>query len=295
MKPAPFKYYDPETTAEVIELLSQYGYDAKLLAGGQSLGPVLNMRLAVPEVIIDLNRVATLREFGWDDGALLLGAMTPQSRLEDDATFARRQPLLAAAIPFIGHRAIRNRGTVGGSLVHADPAAEWPMLAVMLGAEIELENQSAGKRLLKADDFYVDFLTTAVNEDELVTYIRLPEWPVDAGWAFLEFSRRHGDFAIAGIGVQLRVDEGNRCQDVKIGLLGVHPVPCRASKSEAMLRGQTLSDDLLKEAAQQAVAGIEPGEDIHASAAYRRHLTVVLAERALRQAYQDCVGKRAHV
>ena len=295
MKPAPFKYYDPETTAEVVALLDQYGDEAKLLAGGQSLGPVLNMRLSSPEVIIDLNRVDTLRYIEPSNGALRLGAMTLESTLEDDAAFSQRQPLIAAAIPYIGHRAIRNRGTVGGSLVHADPAAEWPMLAVMLEAEIELKSKSSGKRSLKAEDFYVDFLTTAVKDDELLTRVQIPEWPSDATWSFIEFSRRHGDFAIAGIGVQLQVDTNNRCQDVKIGLLGVHPLPCRAKMSEAMLRGQLLSDELVIAAAQQATAGTEPGNDIHASATYRRHLTITLAERALQQAYRDSIGKHIHV
>lgn len=302
MKPAPFKYYDPETTSEVIALLKQYGDDAKLLAGGQSLGPVLNMRLSAPEVIIDLNRVDSLRYVKNGNGSLHLdattieiGAMTLESTLEDDALFSQRQPLIAAAIPFIGHRAIRNRGTVGGSLVHADPAAEWPMLAVMLGVEIELEGANFSKRVLSAKDFYVDFLTTAVNDDELVTGLRLPAWPSNAGWSFVEFSRRHGDFAIAGIGVQLQVDANNHCRDVKIGLLGVHPIPCRAEKSEAMLHGQPLSDELLVAAAQQTVSDIEPGNDIHASATYRRYLTITLAERALKQAYRDSVGKRSNV
>ena len=295
MKPAPFKYYDPDTIDEVIALLNQYGDEAKLLAGGQSLGPVLNMRLSSPEVIIDLNRVDTLRYIEPANGLLRLGAMTLESTLEDDATFSQRQPLIAAVIPYIGHRAIRNRGTVGGSLVHADPAAEWPMLAVMLDAEIELEGQSSGKRRLKAEDFYVDFLTTAVNDDELVTAVHLPEWPTDASYSFIEFSRRHGDFAIAGIGVQLQVDRDNRCQDVKIGLLGVHPIPCRARQAEIMLSGQLLSDQLLIAAAQQATVGIDPGSDIHASATYRHDLTIVLAERALQQAYRDSVGKHIYV
>ena len=295
MKPAPFKYYDPETTTEVLALLEQYGNEAKLLAGGQSLGPVLNMRLSTPEIIIDLNRIDSLRTIESDNGSFRLGAMTLESTLEDDAAFSHHQPLIAAAIPYIGHRAIRNRGTVGGSLVHADPAAEWPMLAVMLGAEIELESKARGKRTIRAEDFYVDFLITAVQDDELVTAVHLPERPSNTHHAFIEFSRRHGDFAIAGIGVQLQIDSDNHCQDVKIGLLGVHPTPCRAQQAEAMLRGEQLSDELLRAASQQATADIEPGSDIHASATYRRHLTVTLAERALRRAYHNSVGEHIYV
>ena len=295
MKPAPFKYYDPETTAEAVALLRQYGDDVKIMAGGQSLGPILNMRLAVPTVIIDINRIAALAYVEQADHIVKLGAMTRQSFLEDSATFQQQQPLIAATIPYIGHRAIRNRGTVGGSLVHADPAAEWPMLAVMLSAEIGMQGGSAGSRTVAAEEFFVDFLMTAVAEDELVTEIILPTWPTRAGWSFIEFSRRHGDFAIAGVGVLLQLDENDRCQDVRIGLLGVHPTPCRARRSEAVLRGRHVSEASLREAAQHAVVEIEPGEDIHASAAYRRHLTIILVERALKQAYHDCLGKRAHV
>ena len=290
MKPAPFRYFDPETKAEALALLQQYGDEAKIIAGGQSLGPILNLRLSVPEVIIDLNRIGTLRYVEPANGMLRIGAMTRESTLEDSHEFRVQQPLIAAAIPYIGHRAIRNRGTVGGSLAHADPAAEWPMLAVMLSAEIELQSAARGRRILKAEDFYVDFLTTAVTEDELITEIRLPAWPANSGWSFIEFSRRHGDFAIAGIGVMLQVNRHNRCREVRIGLLGVHPTPCRAKASEALLRGELLSEALLIEAAQQATADIEPGEDIHASATYRRHLTITLAERALKQAYNDSLN-----
>ena len=295
MKPAPFRYFDPETKAEAVALLQQYGDDAKIIAGGQSLGPTLNLRLSAPEVIIDLNRIDSLRYVEQANGTLRIGAMTRESTLEDSHDFQAQQPLIAAAIPYIGHRAIRNRGTVGGSLVHADPAAEWPMLAVMLSAEVELQSATRGTRTLQTEEFYVDFLTTAVTEDELVTEIRLPAWPANSGWSFIEFSRRHGDFAIAGIGVMLQVDSHNRCQEVRIGLLGVHPTPCRAKTSEALLRGEVLSETLLMEAAQLAIADIEPGEDIHASATYRRHLTTTLAERALKQAYGDSKGKRANV
>lgn len=249
------------------------------------------MRLSTPEVIIDLNRIEALRFMEPANGSLRLGAMTLQSMLEDSPDFGRRQPLIAAAIPYVGHRAIRNRGTVGGSLVHADPAAEWPMLAFMLGAEFELESAASGKRTVTAEQFYIDFLITAVNDDELMTALRLPDWPAKAGWSFVEFSRRHGDFAIAGVGVQLLIDGDNRCQDLKIGLLGVHPIPYRAKMSEAMVRGQPLSDELLVAAAHQTAAEIDPSGDIHASAAYRRHLTITLAERALKQAYRDGVGK----
>ena len=287
MKPAPFKYFDPETKAEAIALLQQYGDDAKIIAGGQSLGPILNLRLSMPEVIIDLNRIDALRDVESVNGRLRIGAMTRESTLEDSQDFQAQQPLIAAAIPYIGHRAIRNRGTVGGSLAHADPAAEWPMLAVMLSAEIELESAARGLRTLKAEDFYVDFLETAVADDELVTGITLPSWQANSGWSFIEFSRRHGDFAIVGIGVMLQVDNQNRCHDVRIGLLGVNPTPCRAKASEVLLRGELLTEALLIEAAKQAISDIEPGKDIHASATYRRHLTVTLAERALKQAYSN--------
>lgn len=284
MKPAPFDYFDPDSVEEVLELLRQYGDEAKLLAGGQSLGPLLNMRLSVPQVIIDLNRVEALNYQREVDGWLVLGALTRQSTLEDDVTLRKRQPLVAEAIPFIGHRAIRNRGTVGGSLVHADPAAEWPALATALQAELVVRRAGQGGRVLGADDFFLSALVTTLEPDELLYEVRLPPWPPNAGWAFSQFSRRHGDFALLGVAARLNLDQGGRCTDARLALIGASPTPVRAYRAEAMLLGEAITERLFEAAGQQAGLEIEPEGDIHASAGYRRQLATVLVARALRQA-----------
>lgn len=284
MKPAPFAYFDPHSLEEVLDLLQQYGYEAKLLAGGQSLGPLLNMRLAVPQVVIDLNRVAALDYQREQDGWLVLGALTRQSRLEDDPTLQVRQPLVAEAIPLIGHRAIRNRGTVGGSLAHADPAAEWPALAVALEAELVAHRAGQAPRVVQAEDFFRDSLTTALKPDEVLIEVRLPPWPSRTGWAFVEFSRRHGDFALVGVAARLGLDEAGRCTDARLALIGVGPTPVRARQAEALLRGEPPDEALFAAAAQQAGQEIDPHGDIHASADYRRRLITVLVSRALAKA-----------
>ena len=285
MKPAPFEYYDPDTVEEALELLGHYGDEAKILAGGQSLCPLLNMRLSAPEVLIDLNRISSLAYQREENGWLALGAMTRQSRLEDDPTLAERQPLLAAAIPHIGHRAIRNRGTVGGSLVHADPAAEWPALGLALGAEF-VARRAGGERVLAVDDFFLGALTTTLEPDELLTEVRLPIWPAGSAWAFIEFSRRHGDFALLGVAARLGLAGDGRCTAARLVLISAGPTPLRVPQAEAMLVGEVGSAALFTAVAQQASQEIEPDSDLHASADYRRHLATVLVGRALAQAYE---------
>jgi len=284
MKPAPFKYFDPDNEEEVLELLEQHGDDAKLMAGGQSLGPLLNMRLSVPQVIIDLNRVKGLDYQRWEDGWLALGALTRQSTLEDDPTLRENQPLVAESIPYIGHRAIRNRGTIGGSLVHADPAAEWPALVAALEAELVIYRAGEGARTLRVDDFFLSSLTTTLEPEDLFVEVRLPPWPSRAGWSFVEFSRRHGDFALVGVAATLSLDEAGRCTEARLALIGAGPIPIRARQAEALLQGEMVNDDLFEAAAQKAGTEIDPEGDIHASANYRRHLATVLVSRALVQA-----------
>ena len=285
MKPAPFEYFDPDSLDEALDLLNQYGDEAKVLAGGQSLGPLLNMRLSVPEVIIDLNRVTALNYQREEDEWLALGAMTRQSTLEDDATLPDRQPLLAASIPYIGHRAIRNRGTVGGSVAHADPAAEWPALVMALDG-LMVMRRAGRERELAADDFFLGALTTTLAAEELLVEVRLPPWPAGTGWAFIEFSRRHGDFALLGVAVRLRVDETGRCTDARLAVIGGGPTPLRTRQAEAMLAGEVASEGLFSAVAQQASREIEPDSDLHASADYRRHLATVLVSRALDHAVE---------
>jgi len=284
MKPAPFEYFDPDNEEEVLDLLTQYGDDAKLMAGGQSLGPLLNMRLSAPQVIIDLNRVAGLDYQREEDGWLVLGALTRQSTLEDDAILRERQPLIAESVPYVGHRAIRNRGTVGGSLVHADPAAEWPALVTALEAELIVHRAGEGTRILSPDDFFLSSLTTTLEPADVLVEVRVPPWPLGAGWAFVEFSRRHGDFALVGVATRLGLDEAGRCTDARLSLIGAGPISIRARQAEAFLQGEIANDELFEAAAQKAGTEVDPEGDIHASSDFRRHLTTVLVSRALAQA-----------
>ena len=294
MKPAPFAYCDPQTVDEVLDLLKHYGDEAKVLAGGQSLGPLLNMRMATPHVIIDLNRVAALDYQHDQAGWLHIGALTRQSRLEDDASLPLRQPLVAEAIPLIGHRAIRNRGTVGGSLVHADPAAEWPALVAALGGEMVVRRADEALRVVPADDFFLTYLTTVLQPDELLVEVRLPPWPAGAGWAFVEFTRRHGDFALVGVAIRLGLDDTGVCTDARVALIGVGGTPVRARQTEALLYGERVDEKLFDAAAEKVSTEIEPEGDLHASATFRSHLATVLVQRGLRRAAQRVKRGEGH-
>ena len=285
MKPAPFRYFAPETVDEALGLLNQYGLDGKIIAGGQTLGPLLNMRMATPDVLIDINRIAALNYQRYEsDGRLILGALTRQSTLEDDPRLPDAQPLIAAAEPEVAHRAIRNRGTVAGSLAHADPAAEWPGLVTALDAELVLQRHGGQTRTVAAKDFFQGALTTAIEPEELLTEIHIPKWQQSSGWGFQEFNRRHGDFALAGAMVRLDVAEGGGCRDAAIALIGVEETPARAHAAEDFLRSAQLDDAALKEAASRAAEHVTPLADIHASADYRRSLTRELVYRALTDA-----------
>lgn len=290
MKPAIFDYFDPETVEEVLALLEQYGDEAKILAGGQSLGPLLNMRLASPAVIIDLNRVTALDYQHEREGWLALGALMRQSTLEDDALFAARQPLIAEALPYIGHRSIRHRSTVGGSIAHADPAGEWPALVAALDAELVVRQAGEPERVLAADEFFDGPLMSILEPEELLVEVRLPLWPANAGSSFIEFSRRHGDFALLGVAARLQLDSDRRCTDARLALLGAGSTPLRAYEAESILQGQPFSEALVAAAAQQASHEIEPDDDLHASADYRRHLARVLVGRALTEAASRAKG-----
>lgn len=285
MKPAPFNYYAPQTVEEALELLDRYGMDAKVIAGGQTLGPLLNMRVAAPEVLVDINRIAALNYLRLeDDGRLVIGALTRQSTLEDDPRLHHAQPLIAAAEPEVAHRAIRNRGTVAGSLAHADPAAEWPGLATVLDAELVLQRHGGHSRTVAARDFFEGALITVIAPEELLTEIRVPAWRASSGWGFQEFNRRHGDFALAGAMVRLDVDAEGVCTDAAIALIGVEETPTRAQAAEEFLRGERVDEVVLKETAARAAAPLTPLHDIHASADYRRSLARELTWRALKDA-----------
>jgi len=283
VKPAPFMYLAPTTRQEAIDALRQYGPEAKVLAGGQSLVPLLAMRLARPSVIIDLNRAPDLAFIRSTQTGLTIGAMTRQRVAETDPIIAARAPLLAESLRWVGHPQIRTRGTIGGSLAHADPSAELPAVAELLGARFVLAS-ARGERVLDAKRFFLGYLTTALAPDELLTQVRLLAQPPDAGWAFYEVARRHGDFALVGVAALVRMDGDGRCVAVRLAFTGVGGGPVRVSEAEAAVTGKRVTDMTAAEAARIVEGALDPDSDIHASAAYRRHVAGVLAARALMQA-----------
>lgn len=285
MKPARFEYFDPATLEEALALLQQYGDEAKLLAGGQSLVPMLNMRLARPAVLIDLNRIRGLAYIREEGAHLAIGAMTRHADVERSELVARRQPLLAEAMRHIGHIQIRNRGTIGGSLVHADPSAELPAVMVALEATMCIMGQ-AGAREVEAADFFLMYFTTCLQPDEILSEIRVPVLPDGTGWAFGELARRGGDFALAGVACTLTLDSDGLILDARLGLTGVGMTPVRAAEVEALLRGQAPGEALFRAAAEAVSSGLMPDADIHATAEYRQELAGVLTERALHKALE---------
>jgi len=283
VKPAPFAYTSPVEREEVLSLLSEYGGETRLLAGGQSLLPLMNLRLARPELLIDLGRVRGLDEIRSDDGWLVLGAMTRQSSLERSALVARSAPLLACALPLIGHVATRSRGTFGGSLAHADPAAELPAVLLALDGEV-VAKSVRGERVIPARSLFLSALTTALAEDELLVEIRLPLAPKRSA-AFIEVSRRHGDFALIGAAVSVRLTDSQVCENAAIALCGVAEVPVRREELEGALIGRRLTDDdVLREVSRLAAVGLDPAGDGHASARYRRRVAGIVVARALKRA-----------
>src|SRR5574341_582444 len=280
MKPAPFNLLRPKSVDEALALLHTHGDEAKVLAGGQSLVPLMNFRLAQPHNLIDLNGVGGLDQIRFDDQTLSLGAMVRQRDVERSPAIAERLPILREAIIQVAHPAIRNRGTVGGSLVHADPAAELPLLAVALDATFHLRSALAS-RSVAAKDFYRGYLLTDIALDELMIAVdfRLP--PPDSGWCCSEIARRHGDFAIVAVAVLLDCARDQRINFVRVAIGGVGPAPLRVAESEEMLSGKRPEAELFRRAADAAAQAVEPPADIHASSAYRRQLTGVLVRRAL--------------
>jgi aerobic carbon-monoxide dehydrogenase medium subunit len=282
VKPPVFEYRAVGSIDEAIAELGQHGDAAKLLAGGQSLVPLLNMRLASPERLIDLNRVAELAHITVRDGGLAIGAMTRQRAVERSAVAAAHAPLLGAALPWVGHFQIRNRGTVGGSLSHADPAAELPAVALCLDARFTARGPS-GERTIAASEFFLTQLTTALAPTELLTEVWFPEAPSGSGAAWVELARRHGDYALVGVGAVVTLT-GDRIGEARLALTGVGDRPVRARAAEARLAGEPLTPTVLAEAAEAVRRAIDPGSDIHATAAYRRHVAGVLTGRAIREA-----------
>ena len=283
MKPPAFRYVVPETVEEAAARLVEYGSDARLIAGGQSLVPMMNFRLVNPSVLIDIRKIAPPDAIAEAEGHVRVGALTRHRALETSPLIAGRFPVLAAAMKHVAHLAIRNRGTIGGSLCHADPAAELPTIAVLLDALIHVARRG-GARTIPAGAFFEGALWTAVEDDEIVTRIDIPLLPPGAGWGFHEFARRHGDFGLAGAAVTVTGSAG-RAGEVRIALLGVSETPVRADAAERILTGTGFGPDEIAAAVDAVRAGIDPSGDLHASADFRRHLAGVLAERALFDAW----------
>ena len=281
MKPPPFTYHDPRTIPEVLDLLAEKD-NARLLSGGQSLMPMLNMRYVLPDDVIDLNRVEGLSGIEAKNGTLRIAGMTRQRDIEFSDTVSARCPIMTEAILQVGHRQTRNRGTLGGSLAHLDPSAELPAVAMALDATIHVESKR-GKRDIAMADFPAGYMTPSIELDEMVTGATFPLWDEGHGYAFIEFARRHGDFAIVSAAALLTVDGAGKVDRVSIVVSGVGPSPLHCTEAEQIILGQTPEIELFREAAETARA-FDALEDIHAPSSYRQHLAAVLSRRALEKA-----------
>jgi carbon-monoxide dehydrogenase medium subunit len=283
MKPPPFEYHDPTTIPEAISLLGSYE-NARLLAGGQSLMPMLNMRYVFPDHLIDLNKVGGLDYINTDADGVEIGGMTRQRDIEFSDELAEHCPLLSEAIRHVGHIQTRNRGTMGGSLAHLDPAAEIPMVCAAMDARIRAQGPN-GERTIPIAEFALGFMTTALAPDEMLVSVSLPGWASGHGAGFQEFGRRHGDFAIASAAALIEVGGDGKIARASLTIGGVGPVPVRIEEAEEGLVGEAGSDGVFDTAAE-ACGELEALDDIHAPASYRQHLAKVLAKRALAQAWE---------
>jgi len=291
MKPAPFKYYAPTTVDEALAHLAEHGWDAKVLAGGQSLIPMMNFRLAQPAVLVDLNNVAELFYIRpGRDGGLLVGAMTRQRQVERDPLATERAPMIHAALPKVAYPQVRNRGTFGGSIAHADPSAELVAASVALSGKFRLRSKR-GERWVPADQFFVGLFTTVLEPDELLVEIALPPLPPRSGWSFLEVARRHHDFALVGAAAVASMDSGGRCEQARLVYFSVGDGPVEARQAAGVLQDREPTAEAIAEAAETAgEADVDPNTDINASAEYRRHLVKVLGRRALTEAFARARG-----
>lgn len=286
MKPAPLDYASPASIAEAVALLGDPAREAMVIAGGQSLMPMLNMRLARPELLVDLRRVEGLDHIRESAGTVQIGAMTTKREVEHSALVRDKLPLLHAATVHVGHPQIRSRGTVGGSMAHADPAAEYPAAAVALGARMRVVGPG-GERTIDAADFFVTYLTTALDEGEILVEVSFPAMAAGTGWAFCELSRRHGDFALAGVAVTATLDAAGTIADAAVVGFGIGPGPARLGAAEDVARGGRPGDDLFRRAGEAGAASLDdPPADLHASSDYRRHLAATLTTRGLAEAVQ---------
>lgn len=282
MKPPVFDYVVARSLDHAFESLGRMPGEAKVLAGGQSLTPMLNFRLAHPAMLVDINRIEGLDAIEEEGGGIRIGTLARHRAVETSALIAKKFPIIKAAAEHVGHLAIRNRGTFGGSIAHADPAAEWPMIAMLLDAELEAKS-AKGTRKFAAKNFFTTFLSTALDDGEILTDVRLPGLPAKTGWGFEELSRRPGDFALAAVSAIVTMD-GKTCKDARIAMAGVGSTPLRADAAEALLEGKALDAAAIAAAGKKAAEESDPSNDVHASADFRRHLVSVLTVRALTSA-----------
>jgi 2-furoyl-CoA dehydrogenase FAD binding subunit len=289
MKPAAFAYYSPSTIEEAVKLLDEYGDTGKIIAGGQSFIPILNMRMSEPECLIDINKIKELNGVRVEDGLLKIGALTKQRELEQSEAVKIHVPILMEATPFIGHVQTRNRGTVGGSVVHADPSAELPLCFLALDAEIVIQSID-GTRKISINDFFITYLTTEVMPEEILTEIHVP-LTEQTGYAFEEFSRRHGDFALGAVACILSVDEIGKVDKLRLVLGGVDAIPLLAEETMEYLEGKSITEETIDRAVELAVMDADPDDDLHASKEYRIHIAKVLTRKALIKAYNRALGK----
>jgi carbon-monoxide dehydrogenase medium subunit/2-furoyl-CoA dehydrogenase FAD binding subunit len=283
MKPCAFEYFNPQSVQEAIELLDRYGDEAKIIAGGQSLVPMMNFRLARPEILIDITGIKELDYVKTEGDELVIGALTRERDIEQSPLVVEKWPILSKAISFIGHSAIRNRGTIGGSLVHADPSAEIPTSLCALNGNVKVVGPS-GEKILEPEEFFMTYLTTSLEPSDLLVEVRIPALPEKTGWSFGELSRRSGDFAIVAVGILLFTETAGVCREARISMGGVAPTPVRAEEAEALLAGQKITEKLIAEAAQQAAEETDTEPDYHASAEYRMDMARVFVKRGLQEA-----------
>jgi CO/xanthine dehydrogenase FAD-binding subunit len=291
MKPAAFEYVFADSVEAAVAALADAGGEAKIIAGGQSLVPMLNFRLLKPSILVDINRIPDLAFVTESENAIKVGALTRHHQLETSPVIAKHLPVLSTAMTHVAHLAIRNRGTIGGSLSHADPAAELPMMAMLLDATFEIASAS-GRRTIAARDFFLGAMAVDLGGDDVVAEIAFPKLSPKTGWGFEEVSRRSGDFALAAVAATMSVSDGKIVQ-ARIAMTGVSPTPKRLGKAEAMLAGKSLEPGLIEAVAEAARAGVELDTDLHASTDYRRHLVGVLAGRAITAAWRRAQGQAA--
>ena len=289
MKPAPFSYHAPASVREAVSMLEEFGDRGRILAGGQSLFQLMNFRVAKPENLVDINPVSELDYIRSDNGALAIGARTRQSMLERSREAAERAPLMVEAVKNVAHPSVRNRGTVGGSVAYADPASELPAVVLAMDGEVVISS-SRGERTLSAAEFFQGPYTNACSADELLTEIRLPEWPDGTGHAFLEFRRKHGSYALVGTAVLVHLD-GENIDRVAISLCGVDETPVRARKAEELVAGNSPSEEVFEEAAEAAAPDLNPLPDPKGSREYRRKLAKVFIRRVLDLAVRRAKGE----